>query len=212
MTTYFALLRSELRVSMRERSVLFFNYLFPMVFFFMFGEFMNARASLGSAQFIVSTVLAIGIMGNGFFGMGMRAVQERELGILRRLRLAPITPAPILLCIARVRRSDLSAVGDPHIGARESCLPHAGAAEPAVAGGIHRNRERGVPIDRIDHRLGGGLGSGSANPHPDTLPPDVVHERNHISRSEPPKMDTNHLGLHARNLSEIRDAGHHSKW
>jgi imidazolonepropionase-like amidohydrolase/ABC-type multidrug transport system permease subunit len=96
MTTYFALLRSELRVSMRERSVLFFNYLFPMVFFFMFGEFMNARASLGSAQFIVSTVLAIGIMGNGFFGMGMRAVQERELGILRRLRLAPITPAPIL--------------------------------------------------------------------------------------------------------------------
>jgi imidazolonepropionase-like amidohydrolase/ABC-type multidrug transport system permease subunit len=74
----------------------FFNYLFPLVFFFMFGELTNARASLGSAQFIVSTVLAIGIMGNGFFGMGMRAVQERELGILRRLRLAPITPAPIL--------------------------------------------------------------------------------------------------------------------
>src|SRR5262249_21866632 len=96
MTTYFALLRSELRVSMRERSVLFFNYLFPLIFFVMFGEFMNARTSLGSAQFIVSTVLAIGIMGNGFFGMGMRAVQERELGILRRLRLAPITPAPVL--------------------------------------------------------------------------------------------------------------------
>jgi imidazolonepropionase-like amidohydrolase/ABC-type multidrug transport system permease subunit len=95
-TAYFALLKSVLRVSMRERSVLFFNYLFPLVFFFMFGELMNARTSLGSAQFIVSTVLAIGIMGNGFFGMGMRAVQERELGILRRLRLAPITPAPIL--------------------------------------------------------------------------------------------------------------------
>src|SRR5206468_5439982 len=89
MTAYLALLISELRVSMRERSVLFFNYLFPLVFFFMFGELTNARASLGSAQFIVSTVLAIGVMGNGFFGMGMRAVQERELGILRRLRLAP---------------------------------------------------------------------------------------------------------------------------
>src|SRR5215472_7740714 len=96
MTTYFALLRSELRVSMRERSVLFFNYLFPLIFFFMFGEFMNARASLGNAQFIVSTVLSIGIMSNGFFGMGMRAVQDRELGILRRLRLAPITAAPVL--------------------------------------------------------------------------------------------------------------------
>src|SRR4029453_7167056 len=96
MTPYFALLVSELRVSMRERSVVFFNYLFPLVFFFMFGELINARASLGSAQFIVSMVLSIGIMGNGFFGMGMRAVQEREVGILRRLRLAPITPAPVL--------------------------------------------------------------------------------------------------------------------
>jgi imidazolonepropionase-like amidohydrolase/ABC-type multidrug transport system permease subunit len=96
MTAYFALLTSELRVSLREKSVLFFNYLFPLVFFFMFGEFMNARASLGSAQYIVSTVLSIGIMGNGFFGMGMRAVQDRELGILRRLRLAPITAAPVL--------------------------------------------------------------------------------------------------------------------
>ena len=96
MGSYFALLMSELRVSMRQRSVLFFNYLFPLVFFFMFGELMNARQSVGSVRFIVSMVLSIGIMGNGFFGMGMRAVQERELGILRRLRLAPITPAPVL--------------------------------------------------------------------------------------------------------------------
>src|SRR5262245_50149592 len=96
MASYLALLISDLRVAMRERSVVFFNYLFPLVFFFMFGELMNARASLGGAQFIISTTLAMGIMGNGFFGMGMRAVQERELGILRRLRLAPITPAPVL--------------------------------------------------------------------------------------------------------------------
>ncbi len=96
MKSYLALLSSDLRVSMRERSVLFFNYAFPLIFFFMFGELMDARKSLGASQFIVSTVIAIGIMGNGFFGVGMRAVQERELGILRRLRLAPISPAPIL--------------------------------------------------------------------------------------------------------------------
>ena len=96
MKSYFALLAADLRVSMRERSVLFFNYAFPLIFFFLFGTLMDAGKSLGSAHYIVSTVIAIGIMGNGFFGVGMRAVQERELGILRRLRLAPITPAPIL--------------------------------------------------------------------------------------------------------------------
>jgi len=96
MKPYLALLAADLRVSLRERSVLFFNYAFPLIFFFIFGELMDARKSLGSAHFIVSTVIAIGIMGNGFFGVGMRAVQERELGILRRLRLAPITAAPVL--------------------------------------------------------------------------------------------------------------------
>jgi imidazolonepropionase-like amidohydrolase/ABC-type multidrug transport system permease subunit len=94
---YLALLAADLRVSLRDRTVLFFNYAFPLVFFFLFGTLMEAGKSLGSAHFIVSTVIAIGIMGNGFFGVGMRAVQERELGILRRLRLAPITPAPILV-------------------------------------------------------------------------------------------------------------------
>ena len=38
MSSYFALLDRILRVSMRERSVIFFNYLFPLVFFFMFGK------------------------------------------------------------------------------------------------------------------------------------------------------------------------------
>jgi len=97
MAPYLALLISELRVSMRERSVIFFNYLFPLVLFFLFGEMMNARVSLGGAQYILSTTLAMGIMGNGFFGIGMRAVMEREMGILRRLRMAPISAAPVLI-------------------------------------------------------------------------------------------------------------------
>ena len=78
MKPYFALLAADLRVSLREPSVLFFNYAFPLIFFFMFGEMMDAGKSLGSAQFIVSTVIAIGIMGNGFFGVGMRAVLTHE--------------------------------------------------------------------------------------------------------------------------------------
>jgi len=36
-------------------------------------------------------------LGNGLFGAGMRAVQERESNVLRRYKVTPITPAPILI-------------------------------------------------------------------------------------------------------------------
>ena len=49
---------------------------------------MDHRTELGA--------LAIGILGNGLFGIGLRAVQDREKGILRRLHLAPISAAPVL--------------------------------------------------------------------------------------------------------------------
>jgi len=42
-------------------------------------------------------VLVLGVLGNGFFGGGIRAVMDREAGILRRFKVAPITPAPILV-------------------------------------------------------------------------------------------------------------------
>ncbi len=42
-------------------------------------------------------VIAIGILGNGLFGAGMRAVQEREENILRRYKVTPITPVPLLV-------------------------------------------------------------------------------------------------------------------
>ena len=42
-------------------------------------------------------VLVIGVLGNGLFGAGMRAAQERETNILRRYKVTPISPAPLLL-------------------------------------------------------------------------------------------------------------------
>src|SRR5262245_20843501 len=93
---YLGLLRSQMQLAFRERIVIFFNYVFPLIFFFMFGELMDARKGVGTAQYMLSTVLSIGILGNGLFGIGMRAVQDREKGVLRRLHLAPITAAPVL--------------------------------------------------------------------------------------------------------------------
>jgi imidazolonepropionase-like amidohydrolase/ABC-type multidrug transport system permease subunit len=96
MKAFLAFLKIDLKLARRNRAVLFFNYLFPLMFFFVFGYAFDAKQ--GSASVIVVTmVTTIGILGSGFFGAGMRAVQEREENILRRYKVTPITPVPLLL-------------------------------------------------------------------------------------------------------------------
>ena len=95
MRGYLALIRMNLKLSLRERAVLFFNYVFPLIFFFIFGSFMGGHG--GNMTQVVTMVLVIGILGGGLFGAGIRAVAEREANILRRYKVAPITAAPILV-------------------------------------------------------------------------------------------------------------------
>lgn len=97
MKTYIAYTRTTLRLMLRERIVIFFNYLFPLVFLFGFGEFLGAAQSPGAATQVFALTLTFNILGTGFFGAGMSAVMEREVGILRRFKVAPITPGPILV-------------------------------------------------------------------------------------------------------------------
>ena len=95
MKSYIAYIKQNLRLTFRDKSVLFFNYLFPLIFFFIFGQLTHAERG-GAAAEVVTMVLTIGILGGGFFGAGMRAVMDREQDILRRFKVAPITPGPII--------------------------------------------------------------------------------------------------------------------
>jgi imidazolonepropionase-like amidohydrolase/ABC-type multidrug transport system permease subunit len=90
------LFKINLLLTLRDRSVLFFNYLFPFIFFFAFAELFHAGTGTGIAYF-VGTVLTMGILGNGLWGAGMRSVQEREANILRRFKVTPVGPLPILV-------------------------------------------------------------------------------------------------------------------
>ena len=96
MRAYLALTVIDLKLAFRDRSVIFFSYLFPLIFFFVFSGIMGSPREGGIAN-VVAMVLAIGILGNGLWGAGMRAVQEREQNILRRFKVTPISPAPILI-------------------------------------------------------------------------------------------------------------------
>ena len=96
MKAYRALIALDLKLALRNRSVIFFNYLFPLIFFFIFGQAMHAERG-AAITIVISMVLIIGILGNGLFGAGIRAVQEREANILRRYKVTPISPAPLLV-------------------------------------------------------------------------------------------------------------------
>jgi len=93
---YLALIRNDVRLAYRQKVVIFFNYLMPLGFFFLFAQANHAERG-GAIVQVITMVLVIGILGNGLFGGGLRAVQERENNILRRYKVAPISPMPLLV-------------------------------------------------------------------------------------------------------------------
>jgi ABC-2 type transport system permease protein len=97
MRAYLELIKIDLKLALRLRTVIFFNYLFPLIFFFTFGSVLGARNSVKDTTFVITMSLTLGVLGNGFFGAGIRALQERELNILRRYKVTPITAGPLLL-------------------------------------------------------------------------------------------------------------------
>jgi imidazolonepropionase-like amidohydrolase/ABC-type multidrug transport system permease subunit len=97
MKAYLAQIRITLRLMTRDRTVLFFSYLFPLAFFFIFAQTFDAGKSPAAIAQVIAMVIMIGVLGNGFFGAGMRTVQDRETNVLRRFKVAPISAAPVIV-------------------------------------------------------------------------------------------------------------------
>ena len=96
MKAYLELIKIDIKLALRQRVVIFFNYLFPLVFFFAMSSAMRARSSPDRATYVMTMSLVLGILGSGLFGAGVRAIQEREMNILRRYKVTPITSGPLL--------------------------------------------------------------------------------------------------------------------
>ena len=97
MKTYLSLIAIDLKLAGRQRAVIFFNYLFPLIFFFIFATVFPARQNPKLITYVLTMSISVGVLGNGLFGAGIRALQEREMNILRRYKVTPITPTPLLV-------------------------------------------------------------------------------------------------------------------
>ena len=97
MRPYLAQIRNNLRLMGRDRGVLFFSVFFPLMFFLIFAYSFGGAKNPAAMSQVVAMVFILGVLGNGLFGAGMRAVQERETGVLRRFKVAPVGAAPIIV-------------------------------------------------------------------------------------------------------------------
>src|SRR5689334_1641286 len=84
-----------IRVVMRTRVALFFTLLIPMLFLLAYAGIF-AHGNPRTVEYMLGQVMTLNILGAGFFGLGLQAVMQRERGVLKRYRLAPISALTIV--------------------------------------------------------------------------------------------------------------------
>jgi len=84
-----------IRVVMRTKIALFFTFLFPCIFLFIYAGIF-AHGNPQTVAYMFGQILTLNILGAGFFGLGLQAVMQRERGTLRRYRLAPVSSLTIV--------------------------------------------------------------------------------------------------------------------
>ena len=87
------LTKVRLRLAMRNRAFFFFSLVMPMIFLIGALFFVGNRRQW--AGYILGAILTTTVMGS-FWGLSVQLVTFREQGILRRFRLAPVGPGPML--------------------------------------------------------------------------------------------------------------------
>jgi ABC-2 type transport system permease protein len=88
------LTKVRIRLAMRNRMFLFFSLIMPLTFLFVFALFIGKSRQEWIA-YALGAVLTLTVMGS-FWGLSVQLVTFREQGILRRFRLAPLGPGPLL--------------------------------------------------------------------------------------------------------------------
>ncbi|HXX16242.1 MAG TPA: ABC transporter permease [Candidatus Eremiobacteraceae bacterium] len=95
MRTILTLAAVRIRITMRNKAFLFFSLIMPLVIFFLYGS-VFAKGRPEEVTYLMGPILSFTVMGT-FWGLSMQLVTWREQGILRRFRLAPISPLNMIL-------------------------------------------------------------------------------------------------------------------
>lgn len=95
MKTILTLAGVRIRITLRNKTFLFFSLVMPMAIFFLYGS-VFAKGKPEAVAYLMGPVLSFTVMGT-FWGLSIQLVTWREQGILRRFRLAPIAPSSMII-------------------------------------------------------------------------------------------------------------------
>ena len=91
-----ALVRAQLTELRRSKTAIFWMTAFPVGFLLLFGYVM-ARGDARVVAFLLPGLLTTTLMSGALFGVTLPLVQQRENGLLRRLRVTPVTAAAVAM-------------------------------------------------------------------------------------------------------------------
>jgi ABC-2 type transport system permease protein len=96
-----ALSMAETRLFIRDRSALFWSFVFPALMLFLFGSLLgnDVHPEFGNRGFIdvfVPGLIAIAILSTAFFSIAAALVDYRERGVLRTLSVTPLAPTTFI--------------------------------------------------------------------------------------------------------------------
>jgi ABC-type transport system involved in cytochrome c biogenesis permease component len=99
----------SLRLHYRNRMALLYSYLFPLIFLLAFYVlYRHERVVLARHM---GELLTVGILGGACFGLPTTMVSERERGVWRRYRLAPVSTAALVTSTVAARYTILVSAG-----------------------------------------------------------------------------------------------------
>ena len=73
----------SIKLVMRTKAALFFTFLFPIIFLFVYAGIF-ARGNPDAVVYFFGPVVTLQLMGSSFWGLGLQSVMQRERGSLRR--------------------------------------------------------------------------------------------------------------------------------
>src|SRR5262245_47044208 len=91
-----ALVRAHLIEIRRSKTALFWMTAFPLGFLLLFG-FVMARGDARVMAIMMPGLLTTTLMSGSLFGVALPLLQQRETGLLRRLRVTPVPAASVAI-------------------------------------------------------------------------------------------------------------------